>query len=167
MDSHAVPCIEFGFDGQDYRHPVHESPQCTDSTATPGPYLRTYVVEDFAAELASLSGKQEIEVRKIDKDGKFWSMVGQIAVNSSPGMAKGLQVSRDLCNSDHGHVPVVYQEGSSCFLKMSPAQAADPSPGRLEQESAHQTGSVKIPRSFAGADEYRNRFRHRYQQYCC
>jgi hypothetical protein len=62
--------IEFGFEGKDHNHLVHQPFDLVDSPGSPRPDLRADVIQDWNPSFSEVSRQTEIEIWEIDQDGK-------------------------------------------------------------------------------------------------
>src|SRR5262249_26312136 len=66
------------------------------SSAAPGPYLRTDVVEDGDAELLGLLGEEQVELGIVDEDDQVGTLFLQKALEATVGREQATEGSKGL-----------------------------------------------------------------------
>jgi hypothetical protein len=147
---HAVSSVELGLEGQNHRHLINEAFNGPNPAAPPGPDLGTDIVEDFDPETLGSPSKEEVKIRKVDKDNRVRKGLAEVTGDCSPRPVKDPEVSCHLRETHDRQAAMVHQDCCPCVPEKRPTHARNVNVGLMGPKGAHEIGAVKIARSLSG-----------------
>src|SRR2546426_11123140 len=141
--------VQLFFEGKDDQHFVDKVSDLFDSAFAPCPNLWADVIKDRCACLLQSLCQPEVEIGKVNENGRNRWICFDTFGNTSKNAIKRSKRADDFEWSDDGGLADVVFELNARPAHSLPAKTVDPAIGKFLEKAARDFGAIHVARGFA------------------
>jgi hypothetical protein len=143
---HIDPCclIERDLKREEDNHFFHHSSDQVNPFGSPGPYLRTDIIEDGDSSSMGQLGQSKIELGKIDQDDEIRFLPFERPFQSSQGLEDRSQFQEDFSDAHDRERRSRIEKLHPPSFQTFPSHSKEPNFGFNPLDGLHQVGAMQV-----------------------